>query len=285
MMNNLKKYFMFLGCVFLSGCTSLNNQKNIYSTAFYYGRDLPLETLSRYQRIVVEPENTTADELAFLKKHGAKVYAYLSIGEVRMDSPLSQQLKKDWVLGINKDWNTRVMDLSNSGWRDFLLDTVADKHRQQGYQGFFLDTMDSYQRATNTASGLSSQQLGIITLIRAMKQQFSGVALLYNRGFEVLDEVANLADGVVAESLFSGWNPTTSRYQEVPVNDREWLLNKLTTVRDKYQLPVTVIDYLPSGQRPQAIKTAKKIADFGFTPWVSSMELNSMGVGMPDLVH
>jgi hypothetical protein len=285
MMNNLKKYFMFLGCVFLSSCTSLNNQKNIYSTAFYYGRDLPLETLSRYQRIVVEPENVTHDELAFLKKHGVTVYAYLSIGEVRMDSPLSQQLKKDWVLGINKDWNTQVMDLSNSGWRDFLLDTVADKHRQQGYQGFFLDTMDSYQRATNTASGLSSQQLGIITLIRAMKQQFSGVALLYNRGFEVLDEVANLADGVVAESLFSGWNPTTSRYQEVPVNDREWLLNKLTTVRDKYQLPVTVIDYLPTGQRPQAINTAKKIADFGFTPWVSSMELNSMGVGLPDLVH
>jgi hypothetical protein len=285
MMNHMKKIFISLCCIFSYGCTNLDNQKNMYSTAFFYGRDLPLEALSRYQRIVVEPDNVTDDELAFLQKHGTKVYAYLSIGEVRMDSPWSQQLEKDWVLGINKDWNTQVMDLSNSGWRDFLLDTKADKLWRQGYQGFFLDTMDSYQRVTITASGLSSQQLGIITLISTMKQQFSGVSLLFNRGFEVLDEVANLADGVVAESLFAGWNPTVSRYQEVSVKDREWLLNKLTTVRDKYQLPVTVIDYLPTGQRPLAIIIATKITGLGFSPWVSSMELNSMGVGMPDLVH
>lgn len=285
MMNSLKKIFMFLGCVFLSGCTNLNNQKNMYSTAFFYGRDLPLEALSRYERIVVEPENITRNELAFLQKKGATVFAYLSIGEVRMDSPWTKKLEKDWVLGINPDWNTRVMDLSNGCWRDFLLDDLADELWQKGYQGFFLDTMDSYQRYTKTSGGLSAQQLGIITLIRAMKQKFSGVSLLFNRGFEVLDDVANLADGVVVESLFVRWNLTVSRYQEVPVNDREWLLDKLTTVRDKYNLSVTVIDYLPTGQRPLAIKTAKKIADLGFAPWVSSMELNSMGVGMPDLMH
>lgn len=150
---------------------------------------------------------------------------------------------------------------------------------------FFFDTIDSYRLYTKTTTGLLTQQLGIINLTRAIKQEFSGVHLLFNRGFDILDEVSDLIDGIVAESLFTSWNPQASLYQTVPQSDYEWLLEKLFMVRDKYKLPITVIDYLPDNQQERRMEIARKIFDLQFTPWVSTMALNTMGVGTPDLTR
>ena len=255
-----------------------------YSTAIYYGNHLPVEMLSTYQRVIIEPDNTTKEELSLLQKKGVTVYAYLSVGEVGPDRPWYSQLDKSWILGINKGWNSAVMDLDNEGWREYLIQQRMESLWQKGYRGFFLDTMDSYQLFAKTPASSTRQQQGMVKLIRNMDSKFSGVHLIFNRGFEILDEVADLADGLVAESLFSGWNPNSSSYKEVPVNDREWLLNKLLMVRDKYGLPITVIDYLPPSQREQAQQVAKQITDLGFTPWVSTPQLNTMGVGALNLV-
>jgi len=255
-----------------------------YSTAVFYGNYLPVEMLGTYQRVIVEPDNTTADELSLLKKKGVTVYAYLSIGEVGPNRPWYNLLDKSWILGINKGWNSAVMDLNSEGWREFLIQQRMKSLWKKGYRGFFLDTMDSYQLFAKTPRALKLQKQGMVKLIRKIVSNFSGVSLIFNRGFEVLDEVADLADGLVAESLFAGWNPNSSSYKEVTVNDRKWLLNKLLMVRDKYGLPVTVIDYLPPGQRNQAQQVAKQITDLGFTPWVNTPQLNTMGVGALNLV-
>ncbi len=257
--------------------------KSAHSTAFYYGNNLPIGSIASFNRIVVEPENTTEVELAYLKEKGIKVFAYLSIGEVRVDRPWSKKLNKQWILGSNKDWNTLVLDMSSTGWQEFLIHDRAEALWQQGYQGFFLDTMDSYQLFSKIPAASSAQINGIIQLLRKMKKQFPKIRFIFNRGFEILDEVGDLAEGVVAESLFVGWDPQTSRYKNVALDDREWLIKKLTRVRDKYKLPVIVIDYLPRTQHKQAKKVARKIADLGFTPWVAPIELNQMGVGAQNL--
>ncbi len=253
-----------------------------YSTAVFYGADLPLEMLAKYQRVILEPDNTTVEELTFLKKKGVSVYAYLSIGEVGSARTWSSQLDKTWTLGVNKGWNSAVMDLNSKGWRDYLIEQRMESLWQKGFRGFFLDTMDSYQLIAKTPSALKLQKQGMVKLIRKISSEFSGVYLIFNRGFEVLDEVANLADGLVVESLFAGWNPTTSSYREVTPKDRKWLLNKLGMVRDKYGLPIIVIDYLPPGKRKRARQVAKQITDLGFTPWVSTPQLNEMGLGIPE---
>jgi hypothetical protein len=44
--------------------------------------------------------------------------------------------------------------------------------------------------------------------------------------------------GVVAESLFCGWDPNTRQYRRVA--HRAWLLKQLHGAKDRYRLPVTV---------------------------------------------
>ncbi|MCK4493102.1 MAG: hypothetical protein KAU26_03545, partial [Methylococcales bacterium] len=118
----------------------------------------------------------------------------------------------------------------------------------------------------------------------AMKTQYKGVGLLFNRGFEILEQAANLSDGIVAESLYHRWNAEKKAYTKVSDGDREWLLGKLNEAKDKYKLPVVSIDYLPPSRRDEAESTAKKITEHGFVPWISTPALDYMGVGNITLV-
>lgn len=254
------------------------------ATAFYYANQLPLELLGTYARVVVEPDNVTAKELNDLKQKGVRVYAYFSIGEVGPERPWLNEIEPQWILGTNPSWKSTVLDMSNPAWRSYLINKRLQSLRDRGFDAFFLDTMDSYQLYAKTPEAQQKQQAGMVELIRSIKQHDPEVHLLFNRGFEILEQVANLCDGVVAESLFKGWDPAHSQYKDVNANDREWLLGMLNKAHQHYHLPVIVLDYLPPNQRDTARDIAGKIKDLGFIPWISTPALDYMGVGLLDLL-
>jgi hypothetical protein len=100
----------------------------------------------------------------------------------------------------------------------------------------------------------------------------------------VLPLVADVVHGVVAESLFDGWDAAHSRYVRVPEADRAWLIDRLREARDRYRLPVTVIDYRPQDEREQARETAQRIAALGFAPWVCGGSIADVGVGALEIM-
>lgn len=247
------------------------------STAFFYGQRAPLDLLAQFDQVVVQPEHI--DNLAALQKGGTEVFAYLSVGEAERFRSGYRELDKRWFLGVNHGWGSDIVDLTQSGWREHLLEKRMAALWAAGYRGFFLDTLDSYQAVIKDPAGQTAQARALAGLIRAMHQRFPGIKLLFNRGFEVLPEVAGLAAGMVAESLFQSWSPLEKCYTQVNEQDRAWLLGRLQEARDRYHLPVTVIDYLPPQQRELARQTARRIADLGFTPWIANPALDYMGVG------
>ncbi len=276
----IQKTIFFLALFLSFNVNALENP----STAFYYATNPPLDLLSAYERVVVQSENILPEQLHYLQKRGVIVYAYLSIGEVATDRAWYDQIKKELKLGINSSWNSAVMDMTSAEWHDFLLNKKIEKLWQQGYRGFFLDTMDSYQLFAKTESEQRKQQEGMVKLLKSMKQQHKEIHLLFNRGFEILEQVAYLSDGLVAESLFAGWDPDKNEYTPIKEEDRKWLLGKLKQAREDYSLPVMVIDYLPPEQRKQAERVAEKISQEGFVPWVSTYKLDYMGVGRKKLI-
>ncbi|MCK5889607.1 MAG: endo alpha-1,4 polygalactosaminidase [Methylococcales bacterium] len=274
--------------IFLCGLTAaflwLSLPRNLLpSTLFYYGKDIPIDHAAKFQQLIVEPANFSKKEIESLKNKGVRVYAYLSIGEIGQFRSWRDQVDSRWVLGENKNWQSKVMDMTNLDWHTFLIQQQAMRLWQQGYDGFFLDTIDSHKLIVNKPNELLDQHRGTVALIKKIHRTFSGVHLLLNRGFDLLDEVADLADGVVAESLFVGWDSVSSQYIDVATIDHQWLLKKLTYIKERYQLPIIVVDYLPMGQKERSQQVAKKILALGFVPWVSTMALNQMGVGIANL--
>jgi len=245
-------------------------------TAFFYGSPVPVEMLSQYDRVVVEAENLP--DPAILSASGAIVFAYVSVGEAEGWRASTNKLDGRWFLGENAAWHSRVADLTQPGWGRFLLERMTGLWKQ-GYRAFFLDTLDSYQIPIKDTTAQALQVRALANIIRAMHERFPGVQLLLNRGFEVLPEIVGLAAGLVAESLFQGWNANTGSYVMVSENDRGWLLSRLREANQRYRLPITVIDYVDPQEPVLARDTARRIQALGFAPWVATPSLNELGIG------
>lgn len=249
-------------------------------TAFFYGPRLPHELLAVYERIVVEPAH--GFDPALHAAQGTELAAYLSVNELADSNPQRSQLDPAWVAGRNPDWQSSIVDLSAPAFREFFLRVRFEPLWQQGYRSFFLDTLDSYMRLPEAAR--QQQRAGLVTLLRAMHERHPDARFLLNRGFEVLEEVHHFAHGLVAESLFDGWDAARGRYVRVGAADREWLLAELKRARARFKLPVYVIDYRPPHERDAALQTAARIAALGFEPWVTDALLQSIGTSTAQVV-
>jgi hypothetical protein len=245
---------------------------SLLRTAFFYGAQVPLAALARFDRVVVEAEQIP--DLRPLQAGGAELFAYVSVGEAEHWRVSTQSLPADWFLGTNAAWGNRVADLTQPGWRHYLLGQRMAGLWAAGYRGFFLDTLDSYRLAVPPGAPAQAQADALVRLIRAMALRFPGVKLLLNRGFELLPEVAPLCVGVVAESLFQGWNAGQNAYVRVSEPDRQWLLVRLGEAKERFGLPVTVIDYVSPQQPALARQTVRQIAALGFFPWVANPGLD-----------
>lgn len=247
------------------------------SVALYYGTDPPVELLSAYDAAVVEPDSGF-DPLAHPLPH-TTWFAYASVGEVLPSRPYYAALPKDWLIGHNEAWASRVVDQSQPDWPAFFMEHVIEPLWARGYRGFFLDTLDSYQLAAKTDAERAKQQAGLIEVIRAIKARHPDAKLIFNRGFEILPQVHDLAYAVVFESLFRGWDASANRYVEVKEADRDWLLGQARTIQQQYGLPVVSIDYCPPQDHACARDTVAKIRALGIVPFVTDGGLQTMGIG------
>ena len=222
------------------------------SIAFYYGPDQPLAELALFDRVVLDPGHTDRAAIERLRASGSRVYAYLSVGEA---GPwVGEGVPSDWVLGRNPNWDTVIMDLAAAGWRERLVER-RDELTARGFDGLFLDTTDSHRRALELPGKRASRVDGLVTLVKALRGGEAGARLLINRGFRALSRVADELDGVVAESLYRGWDPARKEYRAVPEGDRRWLLERLRAARDRHGLPVTVIErkLMPDGKPVRSV--------------------------------
>lgn len=249
-------------------------------TAFYYGQHVPSDLIAAYDQVVVEPDHLP--DLKAFEGQQARPVAYLSIGEVARATERAKLIDPSWVIAENRAWSSLVMDLSSPGYQAWLLERF-EALWARGYRGFFLDTLDSYRLAAAEHRDERLRQ-GLIAIIGGLARRHPDARLLVNRGFEVLPSVKSLLSGVVAESLFDRYDAATQSYRRVPEADRRWLTTELTRARDEHGLPVTVIDYRPEAERPQARETARKIAALGFEPWVTNGALDAVGVGSLEIL-
>lgn len=240
--------------------------------SFFYGNRLPVNELSLYERVVLQPEHTSAWQIQQLKAENSKVIAYLSIGE-GTDSDAQASLAD--IVAYNENWNSQVMDLTDKRWQDFLINQ-AKLSLEQGFEGFFLDTLDSYYLANFSEKEIAAQQQALSDIISKLK--FIGAdIIIQNRGFEVLSRTNTYIDAVAAESLFSGFDPVDGSYYPVDENYRNWLLARLDEAK-AYGLEAIAIDYANDYQERAVFADAILAEDI--TPWVTNGMLTEMGTGI-----
>ena len=76
------------------------------------------------------------------------------------------------MLGENKVWDSKIMDLSSPEWHEFVIETLVSPFWQSGYSGLFLDTMDSFKLLTANPAAEKRQIEGRITLLNLINKRY-----------------------------------------------------------------------------------------------------------------
>ena len=98
---------------------------------------------------MIEPEDYTATEIAALKKSGARVLGYLSVGSVSDERSYYKQLEP-YTLGKLDDWpHERYLDVREAYVRTWLQKRARDLKRK-GFDGYWLDNIDVYEEYRTT---------------------------------------------------------------------------------------------------------------------------------------
>lgn len=245
------------------------------SGAFYvnYSATVPDEAARLHDTLIVHPEAQI--DLANVRRQNATALAYLSIGEVAADAPYRDEVlqKKLPFAGRNPVWNSDLIDLADKRWTDYLVDTLAADIVRKGFDGFFLDTVDSVLAvAPGDAERTAVLRDAVVRLVRRLKTQFPGKQIVINRGFFALEAVKESLSGVLAESLYSTYDFATKTYRAVPAEETASLLRELRRSAAA-GLDVYVIDYVAPDDFATADRTAARIQQEGFKAFVSTPDL------------
>ncbi|MNR89006.1 hypothetical protein D3C72_199600 [compost metagenome] len=258
-----------------------NKNVAIGNIAFHYGDLPPVVELQAFDQVVVDPGSNIMP--AKLSKK-TEWLAYVSVGELDSHASYAKTFPREWLIGENKVWESKVIDQAAAGWPEYFASKVIGPLWERGFRGFFLDTLDTYQLVAKTPDELARQEAGLIATIREIKKRYPDAKLIFNRGFEILPQVSDLASAVAMESLFKGWDQASKRYVTVKQADRDWLLGQIKTIRETYKLPVISIDYCAPADKACAADTVSKISELGITPYVSDGGLSSVGRGKISVV-
>ncbi len=157
---------------------------------FYYGAG-QLAALTRYRRVVLQPEFYTAAELSYLTGRDVEPLAYLSLSEDQGPPAPWQRTER------NPDWGGAYVHVGHPGWVDHVVGQ-ARSARAAGFTGLFLDTL-------NVELTFPEDVPHLLTLVAAIRTAADPEYLLANRGFGMLPRLADLVDGVLFESFSARW--------------------------------------------------------------------------------
>jgi uncharacterized protein (TIGR01370 family) len=242
--------------------------QNIDSYVVYYGEGR-LTDLAKFDAVIIQPETLTADELSFLKESDTLAIAYISIGELEPYREFFKNRVQDsWILGENTNWGSSYIDANQQGWHDLVI-RAADDYLSKGFNGIFLDTVDTVDLFPNTKTGM-------IDLIQELRAAFPETILVQNRGFAILDETAKSVDGVMFEDLSTSYDFDAKTYGRIDPETNQAVIDQLTRLHEEAGLITLALDYAPSTDA-ETIEDALRIAsDYGFIGSVSEIDLNSI---------
>ena len=241
-----------------------------------YSENPDADELLAYDVSIVSPASSIDPGPA--QALGNRVFGYMSVVEVASDAPYRERAENLGVAfpATNEKWNSRIADLRNPRWQQFVIDELAAQIAELGYDGFFLDTVDSFSLLPNA----ESQRQSLIALINELHERFPEKQIIINRGFDVLADTHAALDAVLIESVFRSYDFESREYVAVDAATTALLEKQIVSIREM-ELPVFVVDYLPTDDNSTNLAdvTFRRLRDLGCHPLISTPDLNGEMTG------
>lgn len=251
---------------------------NVKRFAVYYSDAEDPSNFTPYSLVVFESESHPI--LEGLIENGTTVLGYLNLGEVEDNRSYFKEVKEEGILlDENKEWKgAYFVDLRDKRWTKRVIEQLIPMVLYQGFDGIFIDTIDNaiYLEETNP-SKYSGMKQAAINLIKAIRLNYPGMKIMLNRGFEILPQVANEIDMVLAESIYTEYNKKKKTYELAPKEEYEKHVKILKEAqKTNPKLEVYTLDYWDVKDSEGMKKIYQVQRKQGFIPYVSTRELNKL---------
>lgn len=237
----------------------------------YYGSG-HLGQLSAYDLVILHSPQFKRNDIATLKKQCVVTIGYISVGE---DDQLHQgngngpDGKASWYFDRDHDgkpdqngiWKSYFANTMDPLWRQNRVAQAKRLVEEDGYDGIFLDTIDTVGRFPDTAPGM-------VQLVRDLREALPDAPIVLNQGYSLLPQLAPMADAFMLESFTSTYDFQSKRYMLNTPSSMDWHAHKVQQyvrpVLEKYPLKVLVLDYVKPDDLAAIQTAADRAATFGF---------------------
>jgi endo-alpha-1,4-polygalactosaminidase (GH114 family) len=222
--------------------------------------------------LVNDPDTPGASEVVF-GDAGLRI-GYLSVGEVNARLPMVRALRREGALeGENPDWPGAYYGrLAHPAWFAEYLRPRMAQIASAGFEGLFLDTLDSALAGRGWARGRHDALRETAALVRAIRREHPAWLIVPNGGLALRTELRGQVDGWAVEDVFSGYDWGQRTYRPTPPERQRDVLAALHELRAS-GLPVFVLDYVAPGHADVAAAVRRRCESEGFRCTVSSIEL------------
>jgi polysaccharide biosynthesis protein PelA len=239
----------------------------------FYGITADEAVLASYDIVVLDPAFQGSISLG----PGTRVHSYLSLAEMKTDDRFFPLVDPAALLDENPQWpGTRRIDIRHPSWRSVVLDRQIPSIAAMGFAGLMLDTLDTAPFLERQDSvGRRGTRAAAIDLVRSIRARWPGLALIVNRGYELLPELVAHIDGVIAESFMTrpdtmsdGFAWTEARQQRLELS-----MLRATTTRDP-PVPVLSLDYWDPDDSGTIAEIYRRERALGHHPYVATRLLD-----------
>ena len=246
------------------------------SWVVYYGAEPAGAQLAPYDIIVVDGGYT--GPLGELKARGAMVLAYLSLAEVsKQRAHFAQAQQAGLLVKENPNWpGAWMLEVRDERWRAMVVEQLAPALLARGFDGLFLDTVDSalHLEATEpkTYGGASD---AAVDLILRLHRSAPRAKLMLNGAVPLLARLRGAVDMVAVESSMTDWDfaRKTARWRRP--DERKWATDRLAKARlANGDLRVFTLDYWPVDDAAGRARIYREQRAAGFVPYVATIALD-----------
>lgn len=244
----------------------------------YYDKYFGLDEYGRFDIVVLDGFHHPA--LRRYEPGKPLLIGYVSVGEEKPGGPAWELVQnKPYVIGSNANWDTLVLDLRSLEWQNTLLDTVIPGVLAQGFDGIFLDTLDSplALEAGENAQKFSGMSAATVEFLHKLRARYPNLVIVQNRALTILPKTARLIDYVLIESLFSDYDFKEKTYQETSAELRAELIDLVRKgTQENPQLGVLTLEYASANQTEMIRDAIAFSRRNGFIPYVSTIALDQI---------
>ena len=230
-----------------------------------------------FDLVVLEAEQ--GHDVRSLVAQGQTVLAYISVGEVEDYRSYYEQIKQSGaIIRENKNWpGSYYVDVGNPEWLKVLIEEAIPELLRLGYSGLMFDTIDNPVELARQGGDYKGMDLAAIRMVKAIRHHYPDIHIMVNRGVEILPQIANDINSVLAESTYTMYDFEAKKPLKMTTEDRTYYTKALQKAKAANpDLKIYSLDYWHADDKKGVAEIYKEQRKRGYVPYVSTVELDKI---------